>query len=60
MQEDGSTTENKLQTSLLLNKCTGRQADIERVSTGTKHALHEWLKVTSALKYNTSFTNKSK
>ena len=46
-QNDGSTEEQNLQTAVLLNKCTGEEADIERVSTGTKHALHEWLKATA-------------
>ena len=46
-QDDGSTKEEELQTSVLLNKCTGDQVDTERVSTGTKHALHEWLKATA-------------
>ncbi len=41
--EDGSFNQEPVDTSRLLQKCTGSQVDIERVSTGTKHALHQWL-----------------
>ncbi len=46
VEENGSVTPTELPTSVLLNKFTGDVQDVERVSTGTKHALHEWLEVT--------------
>ena len=37
------TKEDNLPTSVLLNTATGNEKGIERVSTGTKFALEEWL-----------------
>lgn len=43
VQEGQTTKEESLPTSRLLNTVTGNEKGVERVSTGTKFALEQWL-----------------
>ncbi|KAI0217130.1 Nucleoside diphosphate-linked moiety X motif 17 [Lamellibrachia satsuma] len=41
----GNLIETQLETSVLMNRMTGEDKDIERVSTGTKFCLDQWLRI---------------
>ena len=43
--DSGSMTNEDLPMSVLLNEAPPSEQDIERVSTGTKYALSEWLRL---------------
>ena len=45
INREGLVTEEQIDTRVLTNVCPGKQSDIERVSTGTKFALSQWLAV---------------
>lgn len=46
LDDTGHPVEIKLETSVLLNQMTDATKDIERVSTGTKFCLDQWLQIT--------------
>ena len=49
VQDNGTMKQEEIQTSILLNRAIENDVDKERVSTGTKYALSEWLKMTAAV-----------